>query len=539
MAHREVRHERRALLLVGALFLGICVGLNWARGAFGADLCAFEDEPAHAVTGMLARDWVAQGFPAPLAFARDYYLHYPKVALGQWPPLFYVLQGSWGLLFGSSSASLILLLSLCSALSATLLFAAVERDLGKGPAFLAGLTLLGLPLVQIFGASVMTEIPLALLCTAAFLALGRFLDQGRTRDALLFGVLAAAASLTKGNALALAGVPPLAIGFTGRWERWRRGGLWAGAGIVALLAGPWYLATLHITAGSWVGPEPSLAYTGKALWFYARALVHLGGFVLLGAALVGALAPRRPRQERGALACAAAWILSLLALQSVVPSSIEERHLVLIAPALIYLAWVGGLSRFGVRGRWTLALLLLSLVLIERGSLPAKGWRGFDAVARELVAQPELDGRALLVLSDVSGEGALVAAVAQADGRQRMGHLVLRASKVLAHSDWMGRGYQLRFAEATQVADWLEEARVAAVVVDRVPKPSQRFAHHDELLEALELHPERWVRVGTRPVTKNGVRSEEGLVLWRRRGSVPPAGGLDMRWVLGRELPGF
>ena len=34
-----------------------------------------------------------------MAFAENYYLHYPEVAMGHWPPGFYLLQAVWTLLF--------------------------------------------------------------------------------------------------------------------------------------------------------------------------------------------------------------------------------------------------------------------------------------------------------------------------------------------------------------------------------------------------------------------------------------------------------
>jgi len=72
--------------------------LQWVAGAFRSGFGANPDEPAHYVTGLMVRDYVAQLLPgSPIAFAQNYYLHYPAVAFGHWPPMFYVLQALWTL----------------------------------------------------------------------------------------------------------------------------------------------------------------------------------------------------------------------------------------------------------------------------------------------------------------------------------------------------------------------------------------------------------------------------------------------------------
>src|SRR5689334_11391847 len=87
----------------GLFFIAVAALLSWHGHAFRVELSSDPDEPAHYVSGLLVRDYLAQGVPgSPMAFARDFYLHYPKVAIGHWPPLFYVVQGVWTLLFTPS-----------------------------------------------------------------------------------------------------------------------------------------------------------------------------------------------------------------------------------------------------------------------------------------------------------------------------------------------------------------------------------------------------------------------------------------------------
>jgi len=531
--------------LAWCLYAALALGLDLARGAHTSDLCAFEDEPAHAVTGLMARDWIVAGFPAPMEYAEDYYLHYPKVAIGQWPPVFYTIQAAWTLVLGDSTFSLVGLMAAITGGVAALVFGLLRRELGAGGAAVAGLLLLLLPAVQAYGAMVMTEAPLTLLCTAAAIACGRFFDAGRVQDAILFGGLAGLAVLTKGSALGLAGVPLIALLLTGRWDRARRPAFWGSAVIVVLLAAPWYVRTLGFTQSTWVGgASPNLGFSAAALTFYGRELAHLGGWGLLLSGVLGAIVLLGGSGPRGRWAALIAWPPSLLLLHAVVPSSLDERHLVLLAPTLCAVA-CAGLARLARNLGWTrgagtwLPLVLLGVFLLERFELPRKHWLGVGAAARSIVAEPRFAESVLLICSDVAGEGAFVVAVAQAD-RPRPGHYVLRASKTLSTSDWVGRDYRLRFATSEQVADWLEEVPVGLVAFDGAAREDQRLAHHDQLQRALSLRPERWVEHSRHDLVKGGRVHPDALVIYRQVGCQDrPLGEADRSWVLGRDRPRF
>ena len=71
------------------------------------------------VSSLLIVDYLQHGFPGnPLEFAGRYYVHYPKVAIGHWPPLFHSLEAGWMLLVGRNKSSLISLLAILAAITA-------------------------------------------------------------------------------------------------------------------------------------------------------------------------------------------------------------------------------------------------------------------------------------------------------------------------------------------------------------------------------------------------------------------------------------
>jgi 4-amino-4-deoxy-L-arabinose transferase-like glycosyltransferase len=107
-----------------------------------------------------------------------------------------------------------------------------------------------------------------------------------SRWSLLFGLLAAAAILTKGNGAALALVPPIALLLSRRFELLRRASVWIPVPIVAVLTGPWYLLTY-----SQVEPgfryHWGVEYMQVALAANAHIVLLSAGPVLAAAAVVG------------------------------------------------------------------------------------------------------------------------------------------------------------------------------------------------------------------------------------------------------------
>ena len=106
-------------LVAFCVALPITVMFQYLGGVYASELGGHPDEPAHYVTGLMIRDYLASGFHSgPMTYAKDYYDHYPKVALGNWPPFFYMIQSAWTLPFSPSHASVLRLMAVLTALLA-------------------------------------------------------------------------------------------------------------------------------------------------------------------------------------------------------------------------------------------------------------------------------------------------------------------------------------------------------------------------------------------------------------------------------------
>lgn len=513
-----------------ALLFLLALLLLAVRDRFDAEFNSHADEPAHYVTGLMVRDYVAAGFPTdPLTYARDYYLHYPKVALGQWPPAFYALQTAWTLVFPDTRASVLVLMALIAAALGTLLFAAVRPIAGLLTAAVIAATLVCLPLVQQSTGRVMADLPAAALMLAAALRFGTYLDTGMRRDAASFGLLCVAAILTRSGALALALLPPVALAASGRWRRLREPAFWLAPLLVLVVCGPWQMLTVHSTAGTFgaaMGWSYTVAAIGFWLWHLARALGPvLGVLVLLGlwTQLAGL---RRARTMDARWASLLGLLVSVLAFHSIVSAGWEPRYILAAVPPLLAFAAAGfvTVSRVLAR-RWprpapilTGALLatlpLLPLVRLLSASRPPD--TGMGLAGRAVAVERDSRYARVLVSSEGNGEGVLIAAVAMHESRPS--HYVFRASKLLAGSDWNGRGYRARFTTAESLLEYLARLGVGMVVVDQA-QSSKPLAHHRLLVQALREQPERWRAVAHHRPDQPGA---PGLGVIVYRPVVPP-----------------
>lgn len=484
--------SRAAAELIAVFLLLWCLtaATQYAGGAWTAELGGDEsDEPAHYVTGLMVRDYIAQGAPArPMAFAQEYYRHYPKVGLGHWPPVFYLVQSAWTLPFGVSRASLLLLMAALTALVGLLLFREARIHFGAAPALGAALLMLALPQLQIFTRAVMAEMLVALFVWLSIQAYARFLDRGSWRDAVWFGLWSSAAILTKGTGFALALVPLFALLLTRRWELLKQPAFWLPLAIVLVLCGPWYAFAPdarhervapygELKYGPWSLRRTPLQWAGLLGWL-AAALFAIGFFERFWT-----LFRRRPLPAFWVPAISLMCGLTLFRL--FVGAARNQRTLTLALPLALLFAlhsatWLAArLPGRAVRAGAPLLLLVLSALNLNQ--VEPKPSRGFIPVVHHLLADPSAQKATVLVCSDPFGEGMFIAEMAMHE--RRPGHVIERGNKALAEVGWMSKGYALKYRTPEEVGAYLSGAGIGLIVVD--DGGSSRMPHRDLLARYL------------------------------------------------------
>ncbi len=506
-SHGRVRLSQWGqLAAIAILLLSIAVLLQWSGHAYTSNFGSEEpDEPAHYVTGLMIRDYVAGGLHgSPLQFAKDYYLHYPKVALGAWPPFFYIIESMWMLVFSASRPSVLLLSAVITVSSALTLLLVARREFGMGMALGVAAAYVVLPAVQVSTASVMIDGLVAWLELLAAVQLARYVDGEKPRCAYAFAGIAALAALTKANALALVLLPLIVIATTQKWRLLRRKEIWLGILVIGAAAAPWNLFLLHLATHSvsLVRRDPLFALTRA--YFYLRLLAQATGvFLPLAAVGVWAVTARafHRKQIEGVWAATIGLLASGFLFHAAVPANvIEPRYLLsAIAPVLLLAArgvkWlvdVVPMNFLGEKGRTAVFATSAAVLFVAfMFQIPRRDQPGFSATASRLAH--ETTPRAILVSGSSAAEGMAVSEIAMEDSRPR--HYVLRSTKVLSGSDWNGDGYRSRFTKADQVSDYLESVPVDYVLLgDR--HSDDRMPHHRLLQDALRSHPERWRLAG-------------------------------------------
>jgi len=476
------------------------------------------DPPAHFATGVMLHDYLLSHHRAqPISFARCFYLHYPKVALGHWPPLFYVFEALWFFAFGPTTRAAIWLGGAITAVYALALYRRVAARVGPWFAVAAAAVLLALPVVQAQAWTVMSDVLLGVFVFLSLGSLSDYLTAGQRRDALMFAVWVSAAILTKATGWLLLAPVLLAPLLTGRRREYGKLTYWSAVAAILVISAPFYI---------WAG----LAHLAYPLELKRRSLLlladasHLSvargaaiALCLVAAAWAIRYAWRREALSRGSteICVMAAWILTQAGLLAVTSATreLDRFYVPSIAPALfiLTLAMAVAQRRLAHRGfRYTAlapvaiyACVIIACVLIRP---PLASTRAYSDALGSI---PRLRDETILVESDPDGEGAFVAASLEHDPSRSS--YILRSTKLLSSSDWNRWSYSLTYRTEAEVSDAL-----SALGVDYVIEDTSAPVRPDvPLLEAALRDPAaRWEVVGERRVAMGPRRGE--LITYRR-----------------------
>ena len=331
----------RLTLAVLCLFLAVTVLLQWLSGTYQSDFGGYADEPSHFVTGLMVRDYIATGFHGrPLQYAENYYLHYPKVALGHWPPVFYLMQAAWTLVFSASHASVLLLMAAITAALALILFREITYRFNAIYGIAGGLLLICLPVTQDVTSMIMADSPVGLFSFLAIIRLARFLDDDRWQDGCWYGLWCCAAILSKGNGWAAPFAMPVAILLTRQFRRLLTARFWIPAAIVLVICGPYHLLTWKMIHQGWRSDAWSIAPAIKSLPLLSRFLVESAGWPVVVVALAGFVRKTVLPLWRNSLdnywASMTALIVSFFATHAIVFNVLSEpRYYIIVAPCVI------------------------------------------------------------------------------------------------------------------------------------------------------------------------------------------------------------
>lgn len=472
-------------VLVGTL--AMVMARSYQSGFSGAD------EPSHFLNGYFIADYLRHHFGTnPMAAATDFYVHYPKISIGHWPPAYYGFLGLVFLVLPPTMGTVFVLNVLVAALPAIGIAAALVLLHGRGAA-IAGVLLYALsPLVLEGNAMFMADQPLAACLVAATAVWIAYVCAPGWGKAIGFALLAALAVLIKGNGGLIVFVPVFHILLTANWRLLSSIRLYVAAALAAMLVVPWYILTAKIAADGF-NYQAGTAYAMQALAVNLQTLMHNLTPVGVLLALFAAVTAYRERKQSALrwtiVSGMVSLVLATLTLQSLVPVDIVDRYMAPALPAMVTLAVLGAqglLAKLAQRRALhapALAVLVALMAipgvmhLVERSP---KADTGLAQVANTLASGGK---PTLTVIDGRSGvEGAFIAQMAVHDtGLQGY---VVRSSKLLADSNFMGSSYTLKFRSAQQVVAELHRLGIQRIVIVR-ENDADAYPHSKQMREAL------------------------------------------------------
>jgi len=463
------------------LALGVAIAaIQIASGAYSAEFDGYPDEAGQFVSGLLVYDYLTQlPHGNPVDWAAQYYLHYPQIGLGRWPPGFALSEALWWLVARPSRWSSLVLVGAFVWVAAAVFYGLARRIASSWIALSATLLLIAAPAVASSFCTVMADAPCLLASVLVLEFTVRLMERPSGGPIWRIAVTLALALMMKGSALLLIPIPLTAFLIATKQRSKYLLGLGIGVVLVVAAAAGLYWANPTIfDAMRWIaGASTLIPWEGKLA-------LHLAGYGVDVLAAIGAyfaLVRRRPAAVVAALALASIVLLSLglRAMQ-------EPRHWIILIPAIVLLA-LEAISQLA-NSRARLALMGVLALAFFPYDLRRQHAEGYDAMAAKI----KLPSR-MLISSTSGGEGPWIAAIAVRE--KRPASVVVRASKVLAASGWNGEGYRLLTDSGDQVLIRLDELGIDTVIVQQAA--GLKAPPHQQLLQAAISGSRAWGPVET------------------------------------------
>lgn len=440
-AQRRDPYGAAAIVAAGLLLLA----LQWASGAWTAEFDGYPDEAAQFVSGRMVWEYL-HDLPRenPIQWAGQYYLHYPKVAIGHWPPGYAIAEGLWSLGFGSSRASAMALQWLIGAAALSGLYQLARRRFSVPAALTILLAAMATPVFQQGLSLVMADLACLLASVLFMHAMMRLIEKPTEGSVMLVVSSLFGAAMIKGTAVCLFPVPLVVLLACRRRISVQAG--WTIAGGLGILA----------ICGAWYAFGTNVAYWGGLTMSMPWPIGVLGNLTGWGCVAIAALGLRREPLS----ILAASMVMSAAGVSFFVRAMNEPRHWILVLPAILIL------DAYAVTSipRRYIAFLLAPAVIL----FPYALYRQTRGDYVDLIRQLRLPAR-MLISGSSGDEGAFIAETAIAE--RYPGSFVVRATKALAASGWNGENYRLITATTAEVGQRLDELAIDTVAVSLAAKP--------------------------------------------------------------------
>lgn len=393
------------------------------------------DESRHAMHGAFFVDFMRHlPISNPYDYVKEYFAQYPALAFNWYLPLFPVLMGLVMTVFGVSEISAHATIIATWLIGVLAWYHWLAGRFGWKSALAACMALISMPVVVLWGRSVMLEAPAVAMCMVSVFFFQRYLDQPGQARAIMAGFVLFLTLLVKQTTLFI--LPVLlayAVSYPmGRQALMRKEALWGVAlvflavsliALHALLFGPAAALSGEVPVGS--GAAPLWSWQRWAL--FATALQQgMGSFVSALSALGLIWSISRPQSP---VALPLAWLLFSYLWCTYLAGAPDNsmRYAFYAMPAAAFFAVYGMRSlNQGLRWVWTaLVIVAVGFNYANAMQTPHRFVAGYAEAARVVSSLPNTG----TILFAGKHDGNFIFHLRQLDpNRQRV---ILRADKVL------------------------------------------------------------------------------------------------------------
>ncbi len=439
------------------------------------------DAPSHALNGVFYKDMIEEGgFLHPKSYAERYYVQYPSLTVGMYPPVFYTIEAVFFKVFGVSPlvARLAVLFFTLLGVNVFLLLCRLWFPLWLS---VVGSIMYLLQPATLFGQrNVMLEMPALAMSLIALYCLYVGTEGDSSCALFLTPLFMALAFLTKQNTIFL-----LPIWFVWVMVRRKSSLIKSGHFMLGVLVGmiilmPWLM--INLTVGRYY--VVAFAFQGYHVWpnllYYFRHSSEILSYPIIVLFILSVILSVKCKNHEGyrfALLWGCSVLLSLLLMEYT-----EPRYAMFLIPALIILSmhviWFvkESFSSFFQR-RHVYSIVIIVLICLHLN--PQKIWggpylQGFDqAQAADFVVK-DLD--CVSVLYDGYFNGNFIFHVRSHDKDRRL--FIFRASKVIFSTKMLLElGYNELINESSEFYDVLSRYSIKYIVqeeADLMNTPANR-----------------------------------------------------------------
>ncbi len=386
------------------LFVAVTLFLQHCTGGFAADRGNHADEAAHYVSSIALADYLASGLGSrPVAFFTDYYAHFPKVAIGHWPPFFEFLQALVIVLFGANAVTALGLQAAIAGATAAVTAAVTSRSCGAVAGLTAGSAVLLSPVFLAIPDEVMADTLGALTVAAATVCWSVFCKERSWRSCCLFALTATVAILTKGTGLGLAVMPWIEAALRRDAAFILHPKALVAAALVAMLTAPWYILTYQMAADGFVYAW-GWYYTRLAVPFFLRGLIGAVGLPCLllygyGVAQCWVSAGKPIADMPPVIVAFAASSVAMLLFVMLAPADLDVRYLIPALPGVVIVAFAGWYRALGTipwlgaqtRIARSIPVLVFLAATVVLARLPHPVSLNSDVLVRDIMASGQPD----------------------------------------------------------------------------------------------------------------------------------------------------